>query len=436
MNILHNLTIILTLTIQNITYIGFMIYLSEHSLKRLTSPKFLVSFCIYSVVLHYLQKHDNNQLMFAFLLMFAFYSLMIFINTRCTISQAINISIAGYFIVSCCQAVVMLALALLNLNFDENNAADPILTAILILSLFVLIILNKLFPITKFTDSFKNFSYFSSLFFLGSFILVAIFISIKSSLSLGTLISTTANILFAAVITILIILQSFNDMKRKQSLKDYSTYMPIVDEMIENIQKRQHLYNNQLLSLSQLTDSYDNYEDLCKAIKDITQIDDRHRYSYDFLHLNNKLLAGLLFSKVNAALKKDIQIIVTIFNYDYTSNCSDMEIIDLAGVLIDNAIEACSPDDTIFISIGQRTDNIQSDSFRIKVENPGPAATSEFIHDIFTKKYTSKTEKDGHGLGLSIVKGIVKKYNGQISVENATHTETSDIRYLSIEVEI
>lgn len=118
MNILHNLIIILTLTIQNLTYIGFMIYLSEHSLKKLISPKFLVSFCIYSVVLNYLQKHDNNQLMFAFLLMFAFYSLMIFINTRCTISQAINISIAGYFIVSCCQAVVMLALALLNLNFD------------------------------------------------------------------------------------------------------------------------------------------------------------------------------------------------------------------------------------------------------------------------------------------------------------------------------
>ena len=133
MNILHNLIIILTLTIQNLTYIGFMIYLSEHSLKKLTSPKFLVSFCIYSVVLNYLQKHDNNQLMFAFLLMFTFYSLMIFINTRCTISQAINISIAGYFIVSCCQAVVMLALALLNLNFDENNAADPISTAILIL---------------------------------------------------------------------------------------------------------------------------------------------------------------------------------------------------------------------------------------------------------------------------------------------------------------
>ena len=80
MNILHNLIIILTLTIQNLTYIGFMIYLSEHSLKKLTSPKFLVSFCIYSVVLNYLQKHDNNQLMFAFLLMFAFYSLMIFIK--------------------------------------------------------------------------------------------------------------------------------------------------------------------------------------------------------------------------------------------------------------------------------------------------------------------------------------------------------------------
>ena len=55
----------------------------------------------------------------------------------------------------------MLALALLNLNFDENNAADHISAALLILSLFVLIILNKLFPITKFTDRFKNFSYFS-----------------------------------------------------------------------------------------------------------------------------------------------------------------------------------------------------------------------------------------------------------------------------------
>ena len=67
------------------------------------------------------------------------------------------------------------------------------------------------------------------------------------------------------------------------------------------------------------------------------------------------------------------------------------------------------------------------------IENDGYLANPEFINKIFKSGYTSKKNQEGHGLGLSILKSKIRKYNGDITVCTTYHDEKT---YLSIEVEI
>ena len=59
----------------------------------------------------------------------------------------------------------------------------------------------------------------------------------------------------------------------------------------------------------------------------------------------------------------------------------------------------------------------------------------ELTHSIFLTHYTTKAQPDGHGLGLSILKSTVEKYNGTITLSN-TYPEGSDTPYFCIEISV
>lgn len=93
--------------------------------------------------------------------------------------------------------------------------------------------------------------------------------------------------------------------------------------------------------------------------------------------------------------------------------------VSLLSNLIDNSIESCekvnSDSKSIYFTI--KANNITLINDKIKDEKP--------IYNIF---FTSKTEKNLHGYGMKIIRDIVKKYNGDIQVE-----DYGDIFQLSIE---
>lgn len=60
----------------------------------------------------------------------------------------------------------------------------------------------------------------------------------------------------------------------------------------------------------------------------------------------------------------------------------------------------------------------QKNEVRIEVADNGPGIPPHIIEKIFDPYFTTKKEKGGNGLGLSMVYGIVKQHNGKISVDS------------------
>ena len=188
-----------------------------------------------------------------------------------------------------------------------------------------------------------------------------------------------------------------------------------------------------------LADSYHDYDSLSHALKSYSNFEENiiDNESYSFLHIENKLLASLLYCKFHEAASSGKNLIVTVDDYHYESPCTDTEIVDIVGILIDNALETSAENDTIYVTLGKRSDS--GNPFFINVANPGPLATPSFVHDIFATRYTTKRNQVRHGLGLDLLKTFVDTYNGSITVGNTYPDEISSSvheQYIFFEVEI
>ena len=89
----------------------------------------------------------------------------------------------------------------------------------------------------------------------------------------------------------------------------------------------------------------------------------------------------------------------------------------LMGILVDNAIKHSYKDTEVVITLKKAKEKVI-----ISVENKGEEIKEEDLEKIFERFYrvdeARDREKGGYGLGLSIAKSIVEKYNGKIKAES------------------
>jgi len=83
--------------------------------------------------------------------------------------------------------------------------------------------------------------------------------------------------------------------------------------------------------------------------------------------------------------------------------------------LIFNAIDAMSDGGTLTII---SSFNQEKGMIEIKVADTGQGIADEDLHQIFDPFYSTKTEGQGLGLGLSVVYGIIDRHKGTITVES------------------
>ncbi|PJZ61152.1 sensor histidine kinase, partial [Leptospira adleri] len=79
--------------------------------------------------------------------------------------------------------------------------------------------------------------------------------------------------------------------------------------------------------------------------------------------------------------------------------------------LIQNAIQALKGDGKIEISVFPSGDRVV-----VQIEDNGPGIPQKIQDRIWDPFFTTKDQGEGTGLGLGIVKGIVEKHKGKISL--------------------
>lgn len=131
----------------------------------------------------------------------------------------------------------------------------------------------------------------------------------------------------------------------------------------------------------------------------------------------NDLIRNMLNLIQHNAKHKQIVLHFTPSSPELLIRANKNEIKQVILNLLKNSFEAMPAGGEIAITTAQITDN-GANFAQMTFQDTGPGIGDENPNNIFLPFYSTKKGQDNLGLGLSVSYGIVKKYNGSISVKN------------------
>jgi two-component system sensor histidine kinase AgrC len=228
------------------------------------------------------------------------------------------------------------------------------------------------------------------------------------------------SIFIAFIVLIVIVMLGLLFYEQKKShvmenrMKAIEKYIPIIDELVVEVRSRQHEFSNKLLAISSILQSTENMEDaqqqVSKYVENVKQTNGQH----ELLNMDHKVIAGFLYTKMKRAEQLNMELKIERSVSVSAFPCEDYDLIEVLGILIDNAIEACFGGDTIFIRMMQLNER-----YEITVSNPAEYMTNEQFMQLFTLGYSTKsTYLNNRGFGLYNVQQIAKQYGGKVIARN------------------
>jgi hypothetical protein len=216
-------------------------------------------------------------------------------------------------------------------------------------------------------------------------------------------------VLFAIAINTVILREGFLSRIYKEKLSIYDTYFPIINEMIEELRSKQHDYHNQIQTILAMKKNELTSE---KDIEDYLDELNNNSVWNDLLKLDNRILSAFLYSKIIEGKNKNINIDVTISSFNNPSIYSSYQLVEMYGILIDNAIEAVDAKDSenyikIFI---YREDDMNV----FEIRNNYKYVSVAEINTFFNKGYSTKNN-GMRGIGLYKLKLMLRSQKGIIA---------------------
>jgi signal transduction histidine kinase len=102
--------------------------------------------------------------------------------------------------------------------------------------------------------------------------------------------------------------------------------------------------------------------------------------------------------------------------------CNPDELNQVWTNVIQNAVHAIKGKGTLTISLFEEGDHVS-----VEIKDSGSGIPQEIVEKIWDPFFTTKDQGQGTGLGLGIVKGIIDKHKGKISVQSQPGSTTFKI---------
>lgn len=219
-------------------------------------------------------------------------------------------------------------------------------------------------------------------------------------------------------VTWLLYLYNFVGVKRAIALKEqkksiaiYKQYYPIFSNIITDIRKKQHEFNNHLNTIYGLL--HLGGMDWEKEIRQYIQsIKNNTLCTSQLVLLENRILAAVIYSKLLEAAPKDITFEYNLKDFEEYP-IEDYELVEILCNLLNNAFEAveqsASKEKQVILEMGSEK-NVRY----LEVRNNGIGFDLEDLENICKAGYTTKGH--GRGYGLCNVMNIVKRNSGRLEV--------------------
>lgn len=202
--------------------------------------------------------------------------------------------------------------------------------------------------------------------------------------------------------------------KQAEELKLYQLYIQPLEELVKEIRVRQHAFDNDMNAVLNMHFNVDTYEELVeKQTEYVKEASKNSMKQYiPLLRISDKILAGFLYSKIlSAAEKTDTELYVG--SYEIVSRASEHDLIEVVGIVTDNAYEACEKSEkkeTVKMYLDSHQDKIQ-----FCVKNPVSGLKMEDVSRFFELGYSTKDSGGKRGIGLFRAKRIIEKAGGEIT---------------------
>lgn len=230
--------------------------------------------------------------------------------------------------------------------------------------------------------------------------------------------------------------------KKKMQLEMNQLYYDAYNQLITLVRERQHDMKSHINAIMGMIYTTDNYDDLVEKQKEYCgYVIEQNEKTKLVLATGNPLISGFLYSKMQETEKYGIELEYHIEKKKTEIPIPEYELIEIMGILFDNAIEALSKADEAIDNISSGHENAAKKiCFSLKeaekcieliVSNTSHCFGEDITEHFFEAGYSSKGK--GRGIGLSKLKRMVHERKGEIVVSNEPY---EGINYLVFTIKI
>lgn len=222
-----------------------------------------------------------------------------------------------------------------------------------------------------------------------------------------------------------------DNIAKSKELEVRQIYEQRYQELLDSVRKRQHDFDNQLNALSGQQVYAKDEEEFRKNQQEYSACI-RHENRYNKLIVKGAgapILTGFLFNKFMQAESRGCTVTYDVSYGKMECEFAMYQLIDIFGVLLDNAIEALESfegEKHLQFMLQEYLDQITC-----SVLNRSPYLPSEKIHEMVKREVSTKGA--GRGIGLPKVIELLNEQNVELYIRNQEMTEGN---YLTVEFQM